>query len=260
MVRSRDNGTPHDGPGSHPVAADSLIELRGIERHYRMGDETVRALHDVDLAIARGEYLAVVGASGSGKTTLMNIVGCLDTPTSGSYLFEQQPVHSLNDEELSRLRNHKIGFVFQNFHLLPRMTALKNVELPLVYQGAPARQRRERAIRALEQVGLAERMNHRPNQLSGGQRQRVAVARALVIEPKLLLADEPTGNLDAATGGLVIDCLFEERARHGTTLLLITHDEGLAQRCARRIRLADGAIVEDQSPTRSALSAIGRVW
>jgi putative ABC transport system ATP-binding protein len=231
-------------PGNPVGGTESLIELCGIERHYVMGDETVHALHHVDLTIRTGEYVAVVGASGSGKSTLMNIVGCLDTPTRGTYLFEGQPVHDLDDEALSRLRNHKIGFIFQNFHLLPRMTALGNVELPLVYQGVGARERRARAARALENAGLGDRMHHRPDQLSGGQRQRVAVARALVIEPKLLLADEPTGNLDSTTAADILK-LFSQLSASGNTLIVVTHEAAIAAQCPRAIRLSDGSIVDD---------------
>lgn len=222
-----------------------------------MGDETVLALRGVDLSVERGDYLAVVGASGSGKSTLMNVLGCLDTPTAGTYLFEGEPVHGFDDEALSRLRNHKIGFVFQNFHLLPRMTALKNVELPLVYQGIGADERRARATRALERVGLGDRSRHRPNQLSGGQRQRVAVARALVIEPKLLLADEPTGNLDSTTATDIL-ALFRELSDGGNTLIVVTHEASIAAQCPRAIRLSDGRIVDD-GPGQSVAEARDRV-
>ena len=202
---------------------EPLIDMRGITRHYRMGDQTVVALAGVDLTIASGELLAIVGASGSGKTTLMNLLGCLDTPTTGEYRLRGQLVQGLDDDELSRLRNREIGFVFQNFQLLYRASALKNVELPLVYRSVPRVERRRRAIAMLEQVGLGHRMGHRSHELSGGQRQRVAIARALVAEPSLLLADEPTGNLDSATQREIM-ALFAELHGAGHTIVLVTHE------------------------------------
>ncbi|HZY04839.1 MAG TPA: ABC transporter ATP-binding protein [Anaeromyxobacteraceae bacterium] len=221
-----------------------LIALEGITRVYTVGSEEVRALDGVSFQVARGEYLAVVGQSGSGKSTLMNILGCLDTPTSGRYAIRGEDVRGLADDALADLRNREIGFVFQTFQLLPRSTALANVELPLVYRGVPRRERREAARRALEAVGLGNRTHHRPNELSGGQRQRVAVARALVGEPSLLLADEPTGNLDSATGEEIIR-LFEELHQRGHTILLVTHEPRLAARCPRAVRLSDGKVVAD---------------
>ena len=221
-----------------------LIDLEAITRLYRVGSEEVRALDGVSFQVRRGEWVAVVGQSGSGKSTLMNIIGCLDTPTSGRYAINGEDVRGLADDALADLRNREIGFVFQTFQLLPRSTALANVELPLVYRGLPRRERRERARRALEAVGLGNRTRHRPNELSGGQRQRVAVARALVGEPSLLLADEPTGNLDSATGDEMIR-LFAELHGRGHTILLVTHEPRLAARCPRAVRLSDGKVVAD---------------
>ena len=222
----------------------ALLSLDGITRLYQVGSEEVRALDGVSFDVQRGEWLAVVGQSGSGKSTLMNIIGCLDTPSGGVYRVNGQDVRGLADDALADLRNREIGFVFQTFQLLPRSTALANVELPLVYRGLPRRERRFRAEAALRSVGLADRMHHRPNELSGGQRQRVAIARALVGEPSLLLADEPTGNLDSATGEEIIR-LFGELHARGHTLLLVTHEPRLAARCPRAIRLMDGRIVAD---------------
>ncbi len=221
-----------------------LIALEGITRVYRVGSEEVRALDGVSFQVQRGEWVAVVGQSGSGKSTLMNILGCLDTPTAGRYAIRGEDVRGLEDDQLADLRNREIGFVFQTFQLLPRSTALANVELPLVYRGLPRRERRQRAREALEAVGLGNRMHHRPNELSGGQRQRVAVARALVGEPSLLLADEPTGNLDSVTGEEMMK-LFGELHRRGHTILLVTHEPRLAGRCPRAIRLSDGKVVAD---------------
>ncbi len=234
------------------MSAAPLIALEGITRVYTVGSEEVRALDGVTFQVARGEYLAVVGQSGSGKSTLMNILGCLDTPTSGRYAIRGEDVRGLADDALADLRNREIGFVFQTFQLLPRSTALANVELPLVYRGVPRRERRERARGALEAVGLGNRTHHRPNELSGGQRQRVAVARALVGEPSLLLADEPTGNLDSATGEEIIR-LFEELHQRGHTILLVTHEPRLAARCPRAVRLSDGRVVAD-GPGREVAS------
>ena len=234
---------------------EPLIVARDLTRHYAVGSEVVRALDGVSFSIARGEWVAIVGQSGSGKSTLMNLVGCLDTPTSGTYLLNGADVRTLPDDALADLRNREIGFVFQTFQLLPRATALANVELPLVYRGIPRAERRARAEEALAAVGLADRMHHRPNELSGGQRQRVANARALVGDPSLLLADEPTGNLDTATGEEIMR-LFEELHARGHTLILVTHEPRLAARCPRAIRLSDGRVIAD-GPGAAATPASG---
>ncbi len=212
-----------------------------MEREFKLGPTVVRALCGVDVRIERGEYVAIVGPSGSGKTTLMNLIGCLDSPTRGAYRLDGEEVSTLDDDELSRIRNEKIGFVFQTFNLLPRATALENVAVPLVYAGTGRRERREAARRALERVELGDRVDHRPDQLSGGQRQRVAIARALVNNPSLLLADEPTGNLDQKTGTEIVK-LFEELNRDGMTVVLVTHDNELARRARRQIRIVDGLV------------------
>jgi len=234
------------------VSGGSLLSLSGITRVYRVGSEAVRALDGVTFEVGRGEWLAVVGQSGSGKSTLMNVLGCLDTPTAGTYRINGSDVRGLSDDALADLRNREIGFVFQTFQLLPRSTALANVELPLVYRGLPRHERRARAEGALQAVGLADRMHHRPNELSGGQRQRVAIARALVGEPSLLLADEPTGNLDSATGDEIVR-LFAELHGRGHTILLVTHEPRLAARCPRAIRLSDGRVVADGAGREVAL-------
>jgi putative ABC transport system ATP-binding protein len=209
-----------------------------------VGTEVVHALNGVSFEITKGEWVAIIGQSGSGKSTLMNVLGCLDTPTSGRYWLNGKDVSGMVDNELADIRNREIGFIFQTFQLLPRETALGNVELPLIYRGLRAKDRRERARSALDQVGLGNRVTHRPNELSGGQRQRVAIARALVTEPSLLLADEPTGNLDSATGQEIIG-LFEQLYRAGHTICLVTHEPTLAARCPRAIRISDGIIVND---------------
>jgi putative ABC transport system ATP-binding protein len=224
--------------------SEPVISVERLARHYVVGGETVRALDGVSFDIQRGEWVAIVGQSGSGKSTLMNLLGCLDTPTSGRYRLNGADVETLSDDALADLRNKEIGFVFQTFQLLPRASALANVELPLVYRGEPRRERKAAAEAALRAVGLANRMHHRPNELSGGQRQRVAVARALVGEPSLLLADEPTGNLDSATGEEIMR-LFGELHARGHTILLVTHEPRLASRCPRAIRLSDGRVVGD---------------
>ena len=221
-----------------------LIQLTDIHREYNVGGELVRALDGVTIGIERGEWVAIIGQSGSGKSTLMNLIGCLDTPTSGSYVLNGKDVAHMDDDELAAIRNQEIGFIFQNFQLLPRETSLANVELPLVYRGVPAKERRERAIEALRKVKLEHRMMHKPTELSGGQRQRVAIARALAGDPSLLLADEPTGNLDSNTGEEIVK-LFEELHRAGHTLVLVTHEPKLAARCPRAIRLSDGKVVGD---------------
>ncbi|GMU59260.1 MAG: macrolide ABC transporter ATP-binding protein [Myxococcaceae bacterium] len=226
------------------AVGEPLIVVESLHRHYTVGGEVVRALDGVSFGITRGEWVAIVGQSGSGKSTLMNVLGCLDTPTSGTYRLNGADVQGLTDDQLASLRNKEIGFVFQTFQLLPRTTALGNVMLPLVYRGVPKRQRRAMAEEALAAVGLTNRLNHRPNELSGGQRQRVAIARALVGQPSMLLADEPTGNLDSATGEEIIR-LFSELHHRGHTILLVTHEPKLAARCPRAIRLMDGHVVAD---------------
>ena len=226
----------------------SLIHTDDLWKTYRMGTESVHALSGVSVDIKRGEFVAIMGPSGSGKSTLMNLIGCLDTPSSGTYSLNGKDVGGMNDDELARIRNEEIGFVFQTFNLLPRASALHNVELPLIYGGVPAARRNERAVAALELVELEDRMGHRPNELSGGQRQRVAIARALVNQPSLLLADEPTGNLDSKTGREIM-AIFEGLHRAGNTIVLITHEADIAQHAHRVIHLMDGAVErEDVNP------------
>ena len=222
----------------------ALIELRDVRKVYEMGTEQVHALAGVDLEIEGGEYVAIMGASGSGKSTLMNLVGCLDTPTSGSYVLNGVAVEGLNDLELAAIRNREIGFVFQTFNLLARTSAIENVELPLVYAGVARKERHERAVRALERVGLLDRARHQPNELSGGQRQRVAIARALVNDPSILLADEPTGNLDSTTSEEILS-LFDEIHRQGNTVVLVTHEADIARHAGRQIVLRDGRVLSD---------------
>jgi putative ABC transport system ATP-binding protein len=221
-----------------------VIEIEGVTKLYRMGAETIHALRGVALKIFRNEYLAIMGPSGSGKSTLMNMLGCLDTPTAGRYEFNGRDVAAMSDNELAEIRNREIGFVFQTFNLLPRSTALNNVELPLIYAGVPRDERLDRARAALEHVGLGDRMQHRPNELSGGQRQRVAIARALVTEPSIILADEPTGNLDSRTGDDIL-ALFEQLYTQGNTLIVVTHEEEVARHARRIVRLRDGLIESD---------------
>jgi len=224
----------------------SVIWLQQINRRYQMGGEFIDALGAVDLVVARGDYLAVMGPSGSGKSTLMNIIGCLDTATGGEYRLNGLPVSAMNERELARVRNDEIGFVFQTFNLLPRMTALANVEVPLVYAGLRRKERDERARHALDTVGLGDRILHRPSEMSGGQRQRVAIARALVTNPSILLADEPTGNLDSATGVEIME-LFDALHSSGNTLIVVTHEQHVAERARRIVRLSDGNVVSDES-------------
>ncbi|MFC4158101.1 ABC transporter ATP-binding protein [Chitinimonas lacunae] len=223
-----------------------MIELHAVSKRYRMGETEFLALDSVDLTIGRNEYVALLGPSGSGKSTLMNLLGCLDSPTSGRYLLNGRDVSTMNDDELARVRNREIGFVFQSFHLLPRMSVLDNVAQPLVYRGIGRSERERLAQQSLERVGLGDKLRHRPNQLSGGQRQRVAVARALVGRPSLLLADEPTGNLDSRTSEEIM-ALFDELHRDGQTVVLVTHEPDIAAYCHRSVRVNDGRIAHDSA-------------
>jgi putative ABC transport system ATP-binding protein len=234
-----------------------LIEMRDLEKTYTVGEEKVRALRGVTFSIDRGEYVAIMGPSGSGKSTLMNLIGCLDTPTGGEYLLNGTQVQSMTDDDLARIRNREIGFVFQTFNLLARTSALAQVELPLVYSGLPKKERRERAEKALERVGLSDRSHHNPNELSGGQRQRVAIARALVTGPSLLLADEPTGNLDSATGEDIMR-LFRELNDQGNAIILVTHEEDIAAHARRIIRIRDGRISDDRPNDSSRAELVAR--
>ncbi|HET9263967.1 MAG TPA: ABC transporter ATP-binding protein [Vicinamibacterales bacterium] len=222
----------------------SLIETRDLWKTYVMGEEEIHALRGVSIALEAGEYVAIMGPSGSGKSTLMNLIGCLDTPTKGSYLLNGKEVSEMNDDELARIRNEEIGFVFQTFNLLPRATALHNVELPLVYAGVPGKVRQERARQALEKVELTSRAGHRPNELSGGQRQRVAIARALVNDPSILLADEPTGNLDSKTGNEIMG-VFDRLHQSGNTIIVVTHEADIAAYAHRVIHIRDGQVEKD---------------
>ncbi|MCG8345691.1 MAG: ABC transporter ATP-binding protein [Chlorobiales bacterium] len=223
---------------------DTVINMQALCRFYEMGDQQVRALDNINLTFKRNEYVAVMGPSGSGKSTLMNIIGCLDTPSSGRYEFNGKNVAELDDDELARIRNREIGFVFQTFNLLPRLNCIRNVELPLIYAGINAEERSERAWEALKKVGLGDRMTHKPSELSGGQIQRVAIARALINNPSLILADEPTGNLDTATSMGIME-IFSELSRTGNTIILITHEKDIARHARRIVRLRDGKIESD---------------
>jgi putative ABC transport system ATP-binding protein len=241
------NGKAAPGAAAGPPA---IIEMQAIRKVYDTGAIQVEALKGIDLRVEANEFLAIVGPSGSGKSTLLNLVGCLDVPSGGSYRLDGEEVAELDGDELADIRNRKVGFVFQNFNLLPQITSFDNVEMPLLFKGVGARERRERVEKLFEQVGLSDRMHHRPVELSGGQMQRVAIARALACEPALILADEPTGNLDSSSGKDIIG-LFEDLAAHGHTLVLITHDNAIAQRTKRLVRIQDGRIVEDR-PTSAA--------
>ena len=223
----------------------AVIEIENIARHFYVGNETIKALKKIDISIEKNEFVALMGQSGSGKSTLMNILGCLDTPTNGNYHLADKNVSLLNDNSLAEIRNKEIGFVFQSFNLLPKSTALENVMLPLIYSGFDKKERRQKALVALEKVNLSDRVNHRPNELSGGQRQRVAVARALVNNPSIILADEPTGNLDSATSEEIM-ALFQNIHKNGNTIIVVTHEEDIAQYAHRIIRLKDGEIESDK--------------
>jgi putative ABC transport system ATP-binding protein len=236
------------------VSEQVIIRTEGLKKDYVLGAEVVHALRGVDVVVPRNEFVAIMGPSGSGKSTFMNLIGCLDTPSDGEYWLNGQPVSKLSDDELARIRNREIGFVFQTFNLLPRATALHNVELPLIYAGVNAKQRKERAAQMLERVGLGDRMTHRPAELSGGQRQRVAIARALVNNPAILLADEPTGNLDSQTGEEIMR-LFEELYRSGQTIVLVTHEHDIAEHARRAITLRDGVISSDVRRTPAMATA-----
>ncbi len=230
---------------------DIVILTHKLVRDYQLGAETVKALRGVNIQIKRNEFTAIMGPSGSGKSTLMNLIGCLDTPTSGEYWLNGQKVSELGDDELARIRNKEIGFVFQTFNLLPRASSLHNTELPLIYAGVPARERKERAAGALDKVGLGDRMHHRPNELSGGQRQRVAIARALVNDPSIVLADEPTGNLDSATSSEIM-AVFDQLHNAGQTIVLITHEHDIAVHAHRQIHLKDGMVELDEITRKTA--------
>jgi len=232
-----------------------IIETRGLTKLYQMGSETIHALAGVDMEIRRNEYIAIMGPSGSGKSTLMNLIGCLDTPTAGEYILNGTPVQGLDDDELARIRNREIGFVFQTFNLLPRASALHNVELPLIYAGIPAKERQEKARNALATVDLADRTHHKPNELSGGQRQRVAIARALVNDPSILLADEPTGNLDSKTSEEIMN-VFEELHASGQTIIMVTHEHDISDKAQRVVTLRDGLIESHDARADGLLAGV----
>ena len=231
---------------------DAVIQIENLTRVYQMGETEVRALSGVSLEVKRNEYMAIMGPSGSGKSTLMNMIGCLDTPSSGEYILNGNRVSQMNDSDLAEVRNREIGFVFQTFNLLPRTSCLANVELPLIYSGIKASDRKKRALDVLDKVGLGDRVDHKPNELSGGQRQRVAIARALVNSPSILLADEPTGNLDTKTGDEIM-LLFEELYRAGNTIILVTHENEIAEYARRIVRLRDGFVEKDETVLNPAL-------
>jgi len=239
------------GTNGNSANTDSnmLIDIEDLWKTYQMGSEEIHALRGVSFQILRGSYVAIMGPSGSGKSTMMNLIGCLDTPTKGKYMLNTRLVSDMDDDELAHIRNKEIGFVFQTFNLLPRASALHNVELPLIYNGTPSHERKERAMKALQAVDLGERIYHRPNELSGGQRQRVAIARALVNNPSLILADEPTGNLDSATSNEIM-ALFDELHQRGNTIILVTHEPDIATHAHRVIRLLDGKIASDEATRR----------
>ena len=236
----------------------NIINIEHISKVYRVGTEEVHALSDISISIDKNEYVAIMGPSGSGKSTLMNVLGCLDTPTAGKYEFNTNNVSEMNDNDLAKIRNKEIGFVFQTFNLLPRSDALHNVELPLIYAGVPTSERRERARQALIDVGLENRIHHKPNELSGGQRQRVAVARALVTRPSIILADEPTGNLDSKTGEEIM-LLFNEIHDRGNTIILVTHEEYIAEHAARIVRLKDGLVESDKNVEKRYIPKLNSV-
>ena len=240
----RNGRSGRDLNGSGTGVNGVVIHTEGLRKYYILGAETVRAVRGVDMEVARGEFVAIMGPSGSGKSTFMNLIGCLDTPTAGDYWLNGRKVSELSDDQLARVRNRDIGFVFQTFNLLPRASALHNVELPLIYAGLPSKERRRRAEEKLELVGLGDRMDHKPPELSGGQRQRVAIARALVNDPALLLADEPTGNLDSVTSREIVDILIELN-RIGQTIILVTHEADIAASASRQIHLSDGLVERD---------------
>ncbi len=240
----RNGKSGRDMHGSGTGVNGVVIHTEGLRKYYILGAETVRAVRGVDMEVARGEFVAIMGPSGSGKSTFMNLIGCLDTPTAGDYWLNGRKVSELSDDQLARVRNRDIGFVFQTFNLLPRASSLHNVELPLIYAGLPSKERRRRAEEKLELVGLGDRMDHKPPELSGGQRQRVAIARALVNDPALLLADEPTGNLDSVTSREIVDILIELN-RIGQTIILVTHEADIAAAASRQIHLSDGLVERD---------------